>query len=51
MSYVACEIRNVLSQVEFEVIDLRYVQAGHFDVMLEQLDSTAEEICVVCKKM
>ena len=40
----------MLEKTGFEVIDLRYVQAGHFDVALEAKDPKAKEICVVCKK-
>lgn len=44
------EIIDILIKYNFEIIDVRCVQAGHFDVELDVLDNKAKEICVVAKK-
>ena len=48
--YYGWEIREILEKVGFEIVDLRYVQAGHFDIPLKPTDPKAKEICIVCKK-
>lgn len=56
--YIICDRRyrrsdliDLLESERFEIMDIRCVQAGHFDNPLDQLDQKAKEICVVCKKM
>ena len=49
--YSGDEICEMLKKVGFEVLELRYVQAGHFDVPLNPTDPRAKEICVVCRKV
>jgi hypothetical protein len=49
--YYGDEIKKMLEKTGFEVVELRYVQAGHFDVPLKARNPKAKEICVVCKKI
>lgn len=44
------EITALLKENKFEVLDERYVRAGHFDEPLQSLDSHAKEICIVARK-
>lgn len=44
------EITALLKENKFEVLDERYVRAGHFDEPLQPLDSHAKEICIVARK-
>ena len=48
--YRRIEIKEMLEKVGFEIVDSRYVQAGHFDRPLKALDIRAKEICIVSKK-
>lgn len=49
--YYGNEIKKLLIRNGFSIVELRYVQAGHFDVPLKPNDSKAKEICIVCKKL
>ncbi len=44
------EIIDILNKYNFEIVDIRCVQAGHFDIALDVLDEKAKEICIVAKK-
>lgn len=44
------EIISVLENEGFEILDSRYVRAGHFDEKLHAKDSHAKEICIVARK-
>ncbi len=48
--YTMQQITKLLEKYSFEVIDKRYVRAGHFDDALDALDSHAKEICIVARK-
>lgn len=44
------ELVELLESYGFEIVEKRYVRAGHFDEKLEPLDGHAKEICIVAKK-
>ena len=44
------ELIDMLIEQGFEIIEARYVKAGHFDEMLNCTDPHAKEICVVARK-
>lgn len=44
------EIRGLVENEGFDVIDARYVQAGHFDQELTATDPTAKEILIIARK-
>ena len=48
--YTMCEIEALLIKCKFEILDKRYVRAGHFDESLSALDKHAKEICIVARK-
>lgn len=48
--YTMEEIQSLLLKSNFEIIDKRYVRAGHFDEDLAPLDKHAKEICIVARK-
>lgn len=48
--YTMKEITDILKKSGFEILESRYVRAGHFDEKLESTDSHAKEICIVAKK-
>lgn len=49
--YTMDEIESLIISSGFEILDKRYVSAGHFDVKLHALDEHAKEICVVARKV
>lgn len=49
--YKMTEIIELLELQGFEIIDSRYVRAGHFDEPLDNTDSHAKEICLVARKL
>lgn len=48
--YTMNEIITLLIKCKFEILDKRYVRAGHFDEKLQALDEHAKEICIVARK-
>lgn len=48
--YTRKEICNLIERQGFEILDIFFVRAGHFDEPLEALDTHAKEICIVAKK-
>ncbi len=48
--YTKKEIEEMCTNVGFEIVTSRYVQAGRWDVELEATDNGAKEILVLCKK-
>lgn len=48
--YTRDEIVSLLEKQGFEVIEARYVRAGHFDEPLRNIDKHAKEICIVARK-
>ena len=48
--YTKIEIEQLFTEVGFEVIFSKYVQAGKWDIELESTDSKAKEILLLCKK-
>ena len=48
--YTMDEIEALLIKYKFEVLDKRYVRAGHFDERLQAVDDHAKEICIVARK-
>ena len=48
--YRKYEIEELLKQEGFRILQIRYVQAGHFDVELDAFDPKAKEIYIVCEK-
>ena len=49
--YAMDEIVKILRKENFEIVDKRYVCAGHFDKKLDALDLHAKEICIVARKV
>lgn len=49
--YKMTEIIELLELQGFDVIESRYVRAGHFDEPLDSTDSHAKEICLVARKL
>ena len=49
--YTMDEIRGLVENEGFDVIDARYVQAGHFDQELTATDPTAKEILIIARKI
>ena len=45
------EITDILKKMGFEILESRYVRAGHFDEKLESTDGHAKEICILARKM
>ncbi|MCM1327691.1 MAG: bifunctional N-acetyltransferase/class I SAM-dependent methyltransferase [Bacteroidales bacterium] len=48
--YTMDEIEALLLENQFDILDKRYVRAGHFDERLNALDKQAKEICIVAQK-
>lgn len=48
--YTMDEIITLLMDNKFDILDKRYVRAGHFDEELPALNEHAKEICVVAQK-
>lgn len=48
--YTMKEMKYLLEKYDFDIVDMRYVRAGHFDEPLEALDEHAKEICIVARK-
>lgn len=48
--YTMDEIVRSLMDQKFDIVDWRYVRAGHFNEKLSALDPHAKEICVVARK-
>ncbi len=48
--YSMDEITGMLKMHGFEIVEARYVRAGHFDEPLGSTDTHAKEICVVARK-
>ncbi len=48
--YTMSQLEMLLEKYGFEVIEKRYVRAGHFDESLAPLDAHAKEICIVARK-
>jgi len=49
--YKMDEIVEILKNQGFEIIEARYVRAGHFDEPLKSTDDHAKEICIVARKI
>lgn len=49
--YKMDEIKEILIAHGFEIVEARYVRAGHFDEALKDTDLHAKEICIVAKKI
>ena len=48
--YTRNEIESILKCNGFEIIESKYVSAGKFDNALENINSHAKEILIICKK-
>ncbi len=48
--YYMDEINSLLTQNGFEIVESRYVRAGHFNEPLKSTDTHAKEICIVARK-
>ncbi|MGN0389517.1 MAG: GNAT family N-acetyltransferase [Wujia sp.] len=48
--YTMEEAENLLQKFQFEILEKRYVRAGHFDEALGALDLHAKEILIIARK-
>ena len=48
--YTKNEICNLIQNQGFDILNVYFVRAGHFDEPLDALDMHAKEICIVAKK-
>ena len=49
--YTKIEIEKMFTEVGFEVVFSKYVQAGKWDIELKSTDTKAKEILLLCKKI